>query len=145
MALTKKQIENIIRECDMQPMGDLRGSPAIGSIKVIKLGHVPPQEEISAGLFPGMHHSHKGSDDMHDDLFPSITHHNDDHGDDHDPDHGEKSMIKSNLARIADKASELSRLAGEMPDNEEWVQEKIAVAASMIDAVHGYLKYTDEK
>lgn len=141
MKLTKKQIENIIRECDMQPMGDLRGSPAMGSIKVIKLGAVPPQEEISAGLFPGMHHSHKGSDGMHDDLSPSITHHNDDHGDDH----GEKSMIKSNLARIADKASELSRLAGEVPDNEEWVQEKIAVAASMIDAVHGYLKYTDEK
>lgn len=141
MKLTKKQIENIIRECDMQPMGDLRGSPAMGSIKVIKLGAVPPQEEISAGLFPGMHHSHKGSDGMHDDLSPSISHHNDDH----DDDHGEKSMIKSNLARIADKASELSRLAGEMPDNEEWVQEKIAVAASMIDAVHGYLKYTDEK
>jgi hypothetical protein len=141
MALTKKQLENIIRECDMQPMGDLHGSPTMGRIKIIKLGAVPPQEEISAGLFPGMHHSHKGSDDMHGDLFPSITHHNDDH----DPDHGEKSMIKSNLARIADKASELSRLAGEMPDNEEWVQEKIAVAASMIDAVHGYLKYTDEK
>ena len=80
-----------------------------------------------------------GEPKMHSDLFPSIGHHNDDH------DQGEKSMIKTNLARIADKASELSRLAGEMPDNEEWVQEKIAVAASMIDAVHGYLKYTDEK
>ena len=80
-----------------------------------------------------------GKPKMHGGLFPSIGHHNDDH------DQGEKSMIKTNLARIADKASELSQIVAEIPDNEEWVQEKIAIAASMIDAVHGYLKYTDEK
>lgn len=80
-----------------------------------------------------------GEPEMHSDLFPSIGHH------DHDDDQGEKTMITTNLARIADKALELRQLASQIPDNEEWVQEKIAIAASMIDAVHGYLKYTDEK
>ena len=78
-----------------------------------------------------------GEPEMHSDLFPSIGH--------HDNDQGEKTMITTNLARIADKALELRQLASQIPDNEEWVQEKIAIAASMIDAVHGYLKYTDEK
>ena len=78
-----------------------------------------------------------GEPEMHGDLFPSIGRNNDDQG--------EKTMITTNLARIADKALELRQLASQIPDNEEWVQEKIAIAASMIDAVHGYLKYTDKK
>ena len=36
---------------------------------------------------------------------------------------------------------ELRKIAADIDDNEEWVQEKIAVASAMIDSIHNYLKY----
>jgi uncharacterized protein (UPF0303 family) len=51
-------------------------------------------------------------------------------------------MIVGNLKRLADRSAELSQLAEEVPDNEEWVQEKIAVASSMIDSIYNYMKYS---
>ena len=50
-------------------------------------------------------------------------------------------LILSNLAKMSDKALELRDLAAGISDNEEWVQEKIAVASAMIDSIHNYLKY----
>ena len=116
MKLNNRQFKALIKEYATQAMKEC-GMPDEPQVKMVGLGEP----------------------EMHGDLFPSIGHHNDDH------DQAEKSMIKTNLARIADKASELRQITSQIPDNEEWVQEKIAIAASMIDAVHGYLKYTDEK
>lgn len=119
--LTYKQLKKIIKECACQAMQDAEMSAPMTGIKVIKLG----EPEMKAGLFPGM-------DEME-------HHHDDSHWDDHDQ--GEKSMIMANLAKMSDKALELRQLAAGVPDNEEWVQEKIAVASAMIDSIHNYLKY----
>lgn len=54
-------------------------------------------------------------------------------------------MILGNLNRMADRATELAQLAKEVPDNEEWVQEKIAVASAMIDSIYNYMKYRGEE
>ena len=72
-----------------------------------------------------------------------MKHHGDSHWD--DDDQGEKSMILSNLAKLSDKANELRSLAADVDDNEEWVQEKIAVASAMIDSIYNYLKYRGEE
>jgi len=130
MKLTQKQLRNLIKECACEAMKDMKmgGMPSMPSVKVIKLG----EPEIKAGLFPGM-----GLHDDHD-----VMHH--DHDDDGHWDHsdqGEKGMILSNLAKMSDKALELRDLAAGISDNEEWVQEKIAVASAMIDSIHNYLKY----
>lgn len=52
----------------------------------------------------------------------------------------ESSMIKNNLFTIAGQASDLHDMIADGDDLPEWVQEKLAVAASMIDTVHDYLK-----
>lgn len=123
--LTYKQLKTIIKECACQAMKDahIDGMP---SIKMIKLG----EPDMLAGLFPGMDSEHM---DIHSD---------DSHWD--DSDQGEKSMILANLAKMSDKALELRKLAAAVPDNEEWVQEKIAVASAMIDSIHNYLKYKQD-
>jgi hypothetical protein len=118
--LTYKQLKKIIKECACEAMKGSEMEP-MGGINVISLG----EPEMKAGLFPGM-------DEME-------HHHDDSHWDDHDQ--GEKGMILSNLAKMSDKALELRQLAANVSDNEEWVQEKIAVASAMIDSIHNYLKY----
>lgn len=54
--------------------------------------------------------------------------------------HEESSMIRNNLFTIAGQASSLHDMLDDGDDLPEWVQEKLAVAASMIDTVHDYLK-----
>ena len=116
MNITMVELKKLIRECTCETMKEMGLDMPKTSIKVVKLD----EPTIASGLFPGM-----------------------DHGD-HD-DQGEKSMIMGNLAKLAEKAEELRSMASQIPDNEEWVQEKIAVAASMIDSVHSYLKYSKEE
>lgn len=57
----------------------------------------------------------------------------------------ESDMIKSNLFTMGGKAYELHDMIGDHDDLPEWVQEKIAVAGSMIDSVHDYLSYEYHK
>lgn len=126
--LTYKQLKSIIKECACEAMKDMEmgGMP---DVKVIKLG----EPEMQAGLFPGL--GHGGHEDMN---------HSSSGGHWDDSDQGEKSMILANLAKMSDKALELRDLAADIPDNEEWVQEKIAVASAMIDSIHSYLKYKQD-
>jgi hypothetical protein len=131
MNITMGQLKKLIKECACETMKEMGLDMEPSSIKIVKLD----QPTISSGLFPGLAHDH------HDD-HDAFGHGHTDH--DHD-DQGEKSMILSNLAKIADKSAELRDMADQVSDNEEWVQEKIAVAASMIDSVHGYLKYTGKE
>lgn len=58
-----------------------------------------------------------------------------------DPDGYEGEMAKTNLYKIADYAKDLCALLRDDENLEPWVQEKIAVAASMIDSVAHHLKY----
>ena len=51
----------------------------------------------------------------------------------------ESSMIKNNLYNLATQAQELHDAVGDGDDLPEWVQEKIAVAEAMVDAVYDYL------
>lgn len=120
MKMTKKQLEKLIKECACEAMKDagMGMEPPMGKIKIIKLG----EPEMKAGLFPGLDMKH-----------------------DHHDDQGEKSMIMANLARMSEKAQELHDMAADVDDNEEWVQEKIAVASAMIDSIYNYLKYRDEE
>lgn len=57
----------------------------------------------------------------------------------------ESNMIKSNLFTMANKAYEIHDEIMPTDDLPEWVQEKIAVAGSMIDSVYDYLNYEYHK
>jgi len=50
-------------------------------------------------------------------------------------------MIRSNLYVMSQQAQEMHDMVGMNDDLPEWVQEKIAVAGSMIDSVYDYLGY----
>ena len=65
------------------------------------------------------------------------------HGGDYevDPDGYEGHMAKTNLYKIAEYAQEMHDLIHDDENLEPWVQEKIAVAAYMMDAVGHYLQY----
>ncbi len=65
------------------------------------------------------------------------------HGGDYevDPDGYEGHMAKTNLYKIAEYAQELHDLIHDDQNLEPWVEEKIAVAAHMIDAVGHYMQY----
>lgn len=124
MRLTEKKLKQLIRECACEAMKDMEMSPMSDGVKVVKLQALPEPEEIHSTLFPGLDHEE-----------------HDDHLDSHGDDQGEKSMIVGNLHRLADHSAELAQMAQQVPDNEEWVQEKIAVASAMIDSIYNYMKY----
>lgn len=56
----------------------------------------------------------------------------------------ESGMIRSNLYTLSKQAQEMHDMIGMNDDLDEWVQEKIAVASSMIDSVYDYLGYEYE-
>lgn len=56
----------------------------------------------------------------------------------------ESGMIRSNLYTLSKQAREIHDMIGMNDDLDEWVQEKIAVASSMIDAVYDYIGYEYE-
>ncbi len=60
-----------------------------------------------------------------------------------DPDGYEGRMAKANLNKIAEHASVLQSIIHDDENLEPWVQEKIAVAASMMDSVGQYLQYNN--
>jgi hypothetical protein len=63
----------------------------------------------------------------------------------HNGPEAESDMIRSNLATLAKKAYEMHDSIGHHDDLPEWVQEKIAVADSMIGSVYDYLDYEYSK
>jgi hypothetical protein len=50
-------------------------------------------------------------------------------------------MLIQNLAKIAEKAADLAKLATPLDDAEPWVESKINSAAQHIDAIHDYIMY----
>jgi len=130
--LTYKQLKALIKECACEAMKDAGMGIQPEEVKVIQLG----EPEMRSGLFPGL--SHGGHEDMDEPMSNDSSEHWD------DADQGEKSMIVANLSKMSDKALELRKLASSVPNNEEWVQEKIAVASAMIDSIHNYLKYKQD-
>jgi hypothetical protein len=62
-----------------------------------------------------------------------------------DPDGYEGEMAKSNLYNLRDDSAMLCNLIEMEEDLEPWVQEKIAVAASMISSVARYMKFQKVK
>lgn len=58
-----------------------------------------------------------------------------------DPDGYEGRMAKGNLFKMAEYATQLHGMIQDGENLEPWVQEKIAVAASMLDSVAHYLQY----
>ena len=59
-----------------------------------------------------------------------------------DPDGYEGRMAKTNLFKMAEYATELHNLIQDNENLEPWVEEKIAVASSMLDAVAHHMKYS---
>lgn len=57
----------------------------------------------------------------------------------------EADMFKGHLYTMAKQAHQLNEVVSEYEDIEEWVQEKIAVAAEMLDTVYDYLMYQKSK
>lgn len=112
MSITMFELKRIVKECACDMAKDMGLDEPVSSIKIVKLD----EPTIKSGLFPGV-------------------------DDDQDDDQGEKSMILGNLERLSDRSSALRDMAAHIPDNEEWVQEKIAVASSMIDSIYDYLQY----
>lgn len=89
--------------------------------------------------------------DMHmeygDDDYPYDSGHIHDENCGHDvsdEDDGESEMFKSHLYSMTKQCQELNDMVEEHENIEEWVQEKIAVAAASIDAVYNYLSYQKE-
>lgn len=62
-----------------------------------------------------------------------------------DPDGYEGRMAKNNLNKIGEHASVLQSIIKDDENLEPWVQEKIAVAASMIESVGNYLQYENSR
>ena len=58
-----------------------------------------------------------------------------------DPDGYEGRMAKNNLFKMAEYATKLHNLLQDNENLEPWVEEKIAVAASMLDSVVHHLEY----
>jgi len=50
-------------------------------------------------------------------------------------------MAKSNLYKMAKSATDLHNMLKDEENLEPWVEEKIAVAANMIDTVADYMEY----
>jgi hypothetical protein len=71
----------------------------------------------------------------------SEMHKDHDHKDHGDSDIEENFMIRSNLAQTASNCIAIHNALEEDGSIPEWCQEKIAVAASMIDTVYDYLTY----
>jgi len=65
-------------------------------------------------------------------------------GYDHDEQEEETSMVSGNLHSLADKAAKLAEMMEGADSIEEWVQEKIAVAESMIDSIFDYMEYNEQ-
>lgn len=57
----------------------------------------------------------------------------------------ESSMFRSHITSITKQIEELENLVQQGDNVEEWVQEKMAVAASMIDSIYHYLSHGDEE
>jgi hypothetical protein len=125
MNLTKQKLKKIIRECACEAMKEYGMEPEMkmsqpASVKVVKLGPMMDNMESNDvhGLFPGMSHDHHGE---------------------------EVGMVRGNLLRMADKALEIRELADSIDEHDEWVREKVAVAAAMVDSIHGFLKYNKDE
>ncbi len=58
-----------------------------------------------------------------------------------DPDGYEGRMAKGNLFKMAEYAMQLHNIIQDGQNLEPWVEEKIAVAASMLDSVVHYMQY----
>lgn len=58
-----------------------------------------------------------------------------------DPDGYEGKMAKQNLYKLAEHATMLQAIIQDNENLEPWVEEKIAVAASMMESVGNYLQY----
>jgi len=59
----------------------------------------------------------------------------------HNGPEAESGMIRSNLYTLSQQAREMHDMIGMNDDLDEWVQEKIAVASSMLDSVYDYIGY----
>lgn len=57
----------------------------------------------------------------------------------------EADMFKGHLYTMAKQARQLNEIISEHEDIEEWVQEKIAVAAEALDTVYDYMMYQKSK
>ena len=64
---------------------------------------------------------------------------------DNDVEDYEADMFKGHLYNMAKQAHQLNEIISEYEDIEEWVQEKIAVAAEMLDTVYDYMMYQKSK
>jgi hypothetical protein len=85
------------------------------------------KEELAVGVAPA------GPEGAHDELAGG-EYPRDSHG-------YEGRMAKTNLWKIAEYAKEMHDLIHDDEDLEPWVEEKIAVAAYMMDSVGHYLQY----
>jgi hypothetical protein len=56
----------------------------------------------------------------------------------------EGRMVKSGLSKMIKQAQELMRIIGDGDELPAWAQNKFAVSADYIDAVHGYMTYNQE-
>jgi hypothetical protein len=61
-----------------------------------------------------------------------------------DPHGYEGSMVKQNLWKIAEYAKEMHDLIADDEDIEPWVEEKIAIAAYMMDSTGHHVQYQKE-
>lgn len=73
--------------------------------------------------------------------FVGVSPINNDHQTKIDPDGYEGKMAKVNLFKMEEYSRSLQSIIADNQNLEPWVQEKIAVAASMIESVAHYMEY----
>jgi len=64
---------------------------------------------------------------------------------DRTPEPEEISMVLNNLKQISEYAKEAYQIVETKPNVEEWIQEKIAVAAHELETVFSYLKFNPDE
>lgn len=129
MRVTRQQIQTIISQEYkklLKEMHELDDMQADDGMNMFGAGY-------AAGSTDEEEHGH-----VHDE---NCGHMDSDSSQEHDD---ESSMFRSHLVSITNQAKELEGLVQQGENVEEWVQEKMAVAASMIDSIYHYISGSEE-
>jgi hypothetical protein len=122
-SLRRMIIEQIGRkQIEQEKLQEGCGDPQsyFGGMGGIKAAEIVPMKAVAKDVMPGV--EPKKSVDI-------------------DPDGYEGKMAKGNLFKMAQYATRLHNMIQDNENLEPWVEEKIAVAASMLDSVAHYMEY----
>lgn len=126
MRVTRQQIQNIVKQEYKKLLKEMQELDDMGQNEMNMFG---------AG-YEAASTDDEENEHVHDENCGHLE------GSEHDD---ESRMFRSHLTSITKQAQELENIVQQGENVEEWVQEKMAVAASMIDSIYHYLSHGDEE